>query len=187
MRSFHNDAAVKEKYVARLKAHHKADEIIQGTGFENGRGCAVGCTLDNYSHKAYETELGLPEWLAYLEDKIFEGLPKKEAAKFAVDFLLAIPVGVDLERVRWQFCAYILKIEIERVLTLKISDALKEEVVSAIRGVLVLHEGAIVSGSPSARSAAWSARSAARSAAYQDYAKELLRLLKASGGQRDGK
>src|SRR5216684_1861738 len=83
MKAFHDNEAVKQKYLARLKAHHAADEIIQGTGFNGSHGCAVGCTLNNYDHLAYEHELGLPQWLA-------------------VDFLEAVPVGSNVEKVRWQ-------------------------------------------------------------------------------------
>jgi hypothetical protein len=34
MKSFHNDPAVKEKYVSRVAAHAKADQLVQGTGWE---------------------------------------------------------------------------------------------------------------------------------------------------------
>src|SRR6202022_62014 len=68
-------------------------------------GCAVGCTLNQYNHKAYENELGLPRWLAHLEDRIFEGLPAVEAQQFAVDFLESVPVGTNVDRVRWQLAA----------------------------------------------------------------------------------
>ena len=79
MLSFHNDPAIKAKYLDRVKAHAKADRLIQGTGWKGGKGCAVGCTLEAYDHSLYPIELGLPEWLARLEDRIFEGLPKAEA------------------------------------------------------------------------------------------------------------
>ena len=94
METFHGDKKIKAKYLKRLKAHAKADEIIQGIGWKNGKGCAVGCTLENYKHRQYEVELGIPEWLAYLEDRIFEGLQKEDAMKFPVQFLSAVPVGI---------------------------------------------------------------------------------------------
>jgi hypothetical protein len=105
MKAFHGDPAIKAKYLSRLKAHHVADEIIQGQGWDGSHGCAVGCTLNKYAHEVYETELGLPQWLAHLEDRIFEGLPPKEAQQFAVDFLEAIPVGANVEEVRWQLAS----------------------------------------------------------------------------------
>lgn len=177
--SFHSDKTIKAKYVDRLKKHHEADQIIQGLRFnkDENRGCAVGCTLEEYSHIAYESELGIPEFLARLEDVIFEGLPSKLAPKFAVDFLTSIKVGVDLSPIRWKFCAFIMRENIERVLRLKMPDEVKEQVVTSIRNVLKLHEQEIFSSS-----AAWSAaRSAARSAAYVRYAKEIIRLLKNEG------
>jgi hypothetical protein len=97
MKTFHNDQKIKDKYVARVQSHMEADAIIQGTGWENGKGCAVGCTLENYNPKQYEIELGIPNWLAHLEDRIFEGLPNKEAQKFPLQFLQSMPVGVSVE------------------------------------------------------------------------------------------
>jgi hypothetical protein len=62
MHSFHNDPAIKAKYIARTEAHRAADNLIRGTGWENGKGCAVGCTLENYDHSQYPIELGIPAW-----------------------------------------------------------------------------------------------------------------------------
>ena len=184
MKAFLDDPAVKEKYVTRVKAHAEADEIIHGKYWQNGKGCAVGCTIHSGDHKAYEKELGLPEWLARLEDTLFEGMNNGKAKEFPLKFLQAIPVGVDLEPVRWKFCAFILRENIKQVLSLKIPDELKEQVVKAIRQVLAVHKNAVKEGrfnrsaAESAWSAAESAWSAARSAAIDRYADELLRLLK---------
>lgn len=106
MLSFHNDEKVKQKYIERIKKHKEADAIIQGTGWENGRGCAVGCTLENYDHSRYPIELGLPEWLAHLEDAIFEGLEKKDALEWPLKFLESIPIGVDVENVKHRLAIY---------------------------------------------------------------------------------
>lgn len=179
----------KKALLKEIKKHREADQLIQGTyGEENGnlKGCAVACSLrsiavlkgeelktDYSNHARYETDLGIPEWLARLEDTIFEGLPQKEALMFPEQFIKAIPEGVDLGRVKYKFCAFILKENIDRVLKLKIDDELKDQVIKAIQGVLVLHEKAATTGRWS-ESAAWSARSAA----YKRYAKELIRLLK---------
>src|SRR3990167_353368 len=154
-----------------MEKHRKNDQFIKGKYSQmNGKfkGCAVCCAIDsmnvrlkkNYaydSHKVFEEAIGVPEWLARLSDTIFEGLPEVDNSKFAVDFLKAIPVGVNLEPVKWHFCAFILKENIERVLSLKIDDKLKDQVVSSIRQCLALHENAIKTG-------LWD-ESAARSAA----------------------
>jgi hypothetical protein len=100
MLSFHGKQEIKDKYLARVIKHRELDNIIQGIGWENGKGCAVGCTLENYDHSRYPIELGLPEWLARLEDRIFEGFPKEKAMFWPERFLASIPVGVCVENVR---------------------------------------------------------------------------------------
>jgi hypothetical protein len=102
MSAWHGDEAVKAKYIARVEAHRLADEIIRGVGWEDGKGCAVGCTFDNYDHARGPVEIGVPEWLMWLEDAIFEGLPYEKAILWPTQFLSAIPVGANLEPVRWQ-------------------------------------------------------------------------------------
>ena len=93
--SFHGKQQIKDKYLKRLKIHYDADQIIKGTYWENGKGCAVGCTVHSGKHDSFETELGITWRLAILEDSLFEKLPNKEAKEFPIQFLNAIPVGVD--------------------------------------------------------------------------------------------
>src|SRR3990167_6515043 len=91
MIAFHGKNEIKEKYLQRVIAHRKADEIVKGKYWENGKGCAVGCTIE-YSkssdvHKRFETELGIPEEIAILEDHIFENLENGESKLFPEKFL----------------------------------------------------------------------------------------------------
>jgi len=106
--SFHNNAEIKQEYLNRVKAHQAADEIIKGVYWENGKGCAVGCTIHGDNHAAYETELGIPRIIARLEDKIFEGLDNGEAKNFPLEFLEVIPVGVNLNNVWKKFFVWLL-------------------------------------------------------------------------------
>ena len=108
LRAYNNDPKVKAKYVKRVKMHHDADEIIQGTYWENGKGCAVGCTIEGNQHSRYETELGIPHMIARLEDRIFEGLSNKEAKEFPLKFLKAIKPGADLSMVVPKFFVWLL-------------------------------------------------------------------------------
>jgi hypothetical protein len=184
--SYYNDKILKEKIVKEMKLHKEQDRFIKGHYSKNNgdfRGCAVGCAIDSINkvlnkkyfyndHSKFEDAIGVPEWLAKLSDTLFEGLPDGKNSQFAVDFLETIPVGVDLTPVKWKFCAFLLKKNIERVLVLDISDELKKQVINAIQGVLVLHETATKTGiwdasaAASAASAAWSAaKSAAKSVA----------------------
>lgn len=109
--AFKGKAAVKEKYLARVQRHYDADEITQGIYWENGKGCAVGCTMEQGGdgvHQAMEDTLGIPKELAYLEDRLFEELKNDDAKEFPLRFLKAIKPGADLSLVVakfvvWQF------------------------------------------------------------------------------------
>ncbi len=114
--AFHNDPKIKTKYVKRVKTHYELDEIIQGKYWENGKGCAVGCTIQDDDilksngscHKRYEEALGIPQVLARLEDRIFEGLSNGEAKEFPLRFLEAVNVGADLSLVFHKFVLWSL-------------------------------------------------------------------------------
>jgi hypothetical protein len=109
MLAFHSDPALKEEYLARVEAHRRADEIVQGYGYWiGGKGCGVGCTIHGQDHSRYETELGIPSALARLEDAIFEGLPNPDAMDFPSKFLGSIPVGADLSMVAPKFTHWLL-------------------------------------------------------------------------------
>lgn len=108
MKAFHNDAAIKEKYLNRVRLHAATDEIVKGQYWVNGKGCAVGCTIHSGNHSAYEDELGIPEIIAKLEDRIFEELPNESAMRWPLRFLEAIPVGADLSKVWPQFAIFLL-------------------------------------------------------------------------------
>lgn len=182
MLSFHNDPAVKAFYVKRMADHLAADEVRQNYGYwEDGKGCSVGCTIHSGDHSAYEREdgPGLPEWLALLQDALFEGLTPAAAMEFTAHFFPAIPVGVDLDPVKWRFCAFLMRENLERVSALDIDASLKQKVLSAVQQVLALLERTLATGAcdlaaaesarsaaESARSVAWSAASAASSAAH---------------------
>ncbi len=171
--SFHNSQALKEKYVSRLQEHRRLEHLVQRIGWisENHegtepKGCAVGCTLENYDHGRYPIELGLPVWLAYLEDYIFEDLPPGEAEQFAEDFLSILPVGVDIDgnRVRQRLAILRHTRDLERL-----KDDLPSEAKEAIQGVISwLERGEPEEEREAVREkASWSARwSASRSARW---------------------
>ncbi len=155
MLSYNSDPNLKKMMVSEMEAHEKADAIVQGMYGETKDGkwrgytvsCAIrslnlkfGKNLSTSDHEVYETELGIPKWLAKLEDSIFEGLPVEKSKSWPKRFLSAVPVGKDLQPLKWKFCAFILKENIERVLTLDIPKELKKQVVDSVRGVLNLHE-----------------------------------------------
>lgn len=148
MLSFHNDAAIKEKYLSRVRSHRKMDNILQRIGWQNGKGCAVGCTLENYGHSRYPIELGLPEWLARLEDAIFEGLPNELAMYWPENFLQSIPVGIDVEIVKHKIAIKrldrLLKIQQENLGKYDSTlDNIISKIISAIEVVKKCHKSEI--------------------------------------------
>lgn len=55
MIAFLNDIEIKTKYLDRVKAHAKADEIVKGQYWQEGKGCAVG--WNRASEVAYASEI----------------------------------------------------------------------------------------------------------------------------------
>jgi hypothetical protein len=173
LQAFHNDPAVKAKYLARVREHAAADRLVKGTGWDGGKGCAVGCTLEAYDHSRYPVELGLPEWLARLEDSIFEGLPVADAMTWPERFLAAIPVGAKLEPVRHKLTIRRLD-RLAEIQTAALGkhgediDAVLRKTLAALAAVKRCHESEIGGNvcSVGDRSAAEAAESAAESAAW---------------------
>jgi hypothetical protein len=174
LRAYHGQPAIKAKYLRRVRAHAKADEIVAGQYWENGKGCAVGCTLHSNQHAAYETELGIPEVLARLEDGLFERIYPHNAAfakSWPEKFLKAPKPGADLSMVWPQFALWLLVDPREGVLRFAKTDRTRE----AINRVADLYRRWIDGVKPkrdewlkarSCAAAAYAADAAAANAAY---------------------
>lgn len=115
--SFHGKQEIKDIYLKRVETHYKLDEIMKGFYWEEGKGCAVGCTVHSDRHDAYQEELGIYRHLALIEDSIFENLPNEEAKEFPLQFLNAIPVGVNTDLAFKKFVLWNLADEKEGLLT----------------------------------------------------------------------
>lgn len=133
--AYHGKAAIKAKYLKRIRAHAKADEIVQGRYWEDGKGCAVGCTIHSGNHAAYETELGIPVEIAHLEDQIFEGLKNGAAKAWPERFLKAIKPRADLSLVWPRFAVRLLSDETWGMTVLAKDNA---GCLAAVRGVCAL-------------------------------------------------
>ena len=154
LHAYHGDPAVKAKYIARMRAHQEAGELVHGIYWKGGTGGAIGCTVHSDNHVAYETELGMPEWFALLEDDIFVGMSKAASYRFPMDILSAIPVGFAAwDNLYHKFCAYILRD------VCKFDRTAFPDVAAAVDAIVRLHEQMTESDEQ-----AWSA---ARLAAYE--------------------
>src|SRR5690349_19470839 len=121
MQAYHGSEERRGAVLALVQQHEDQDKIAQGHGYwEDGRGCAVGCTLEslrqlegiahiNHSdHGLYESLIGVPPMLARIEDGLFESLPDGEWQTWPRRFLAAIPVGADLSLVASRFLHWLL-------------------------------------------------------------------------------
>lgn len=172
MKAFHADPKVKKTYLARVMAHAKADEIVKGKYWIGGKGCAVGCTIHSSNHASYETELGIPEWLARVEDTLFEGMSDKVAKTWPARFLKAINPGADLEKAKVPFLILVLKdslkslglVEFDAKKFPQVADAIAQSK-AAVKQMILAQRARNEIQIKAARSAAYSAYSAAYSAA----------------------
>lgn len=179
MLAYHNDQAVKDFYLARIRTHAAADELIHGTYWEDGKGCAVGCTVHSDSHAAYETELGIPRILARLEDGIFESLSNGRSKLWPEQFLDAIKPGADLSFVWPRFAVWLLTDKWHGVL----QYAKTQKAKIAIQNVSDAYQSTMVEGQK--KEIDWSKLRAAADAAArikhrEAQADKLLELLRAA-------
>ena len=133
--AFHGKAAIKKKYLRRIRAHMAADELVKGVYWENGHGCGVGCTIHSNQHENYEPELGIPWQLAVIEDNLFEMLPNAQAMTWPDRFLTAITPGADLSMVGKRWLAWLVRDtagasrdDAERAIVLRMADLMDRSI-----------------------------------------------------------
>ena len=191
LRAFHGDPGLKEMYLARVMLHRQADELVQGTGWKDGKGCAVGCTLEAYDHALYPVELGIPLVLAHLEDRIFERLPRADAQTWPERFLDAPNPGADLSDVWPRFAIWMLDDPEAGVIRFTRTEAQR----SAVRAVADLYRERAPASDPRWRKAraadAYAADAAAayaaRSAHWQRCADKLIELMTSAPVPKKGR
>ena len=108
MMSFFGSQCLRDAVVERVREHQRLDQIAQSIYWDGSKGCAIGCVLHSGEHMAFEQQLGLPVFLAYMDEHIFEKLPLEEAKGWPLRFIEAVPVGVDLELVFPRFMHWLL-------------------------------------------------------------------------------
>ena len=159
-------AETKQTILNRVRLHRQADQLVKGMTGEDGKGCSIWCSFEYYDHKRGAEESGCPEWLLRLNDTLFEGMSDERSQQWPEQFWAAIPVGVDMEPVRWKLAIARHKRQLEhRAEWAEPYGAKVEECLN----LTIAYFELLRSGEPdsAADSAAWSAaESAARSAAW---------------------
>ena len=125
--AFNGKPELKAFLLDQLAKHRAAERLLQGHGYwKGGKGCAVGCTLEAVSrfngnaervidfgrHSLYEPELGIPQVLARLEDRIFEALDHETALGWPERFASAITPSANLTMVWPRFALWLLSEEL---------------------------------------------------------------------------
>ena len=194
MIAYHGREDLKAAFLAQIAQHETADRIVRGVYSKDGQdetleftgGCAVGCslqslavieglaTIDHSDHTLYERYLGVPQMLARLEDRIFEGLPEAEAQAWPRRFAEAIRPGADLAMVGPRFLYDLLS---DPAGAVQRRAQTTPRVKAAVDGVMALFVRWVESGTkPSAtewreaRSAAYAAAADASAADADAYA-----------------
>ncbi|MGL5059295.1 MAG: hypothetical protein ACRC62_04870 [Microcoleus sp.] len=108
--------------------------------------------------------MGLPVWLAYLLDGIYEGLPVEQSKQFNLDWPNAIPEGSDLSKVKYLFLEWLL-IDPEHGVIRFNNDLSISKVAALLRATI---DGKIISEEEwaAAGDAAWDAAGDAAGAAW---------------------
>lgn len=181
----YNKGITKVQFVNEIKKHQQVDNFIKGSYGDYGdKGCAVGCSIQSImdltnticnraDHTCYEQYLGIPEWLARLEDSIFENVRYERSKVWPLEFSSAINQESNLDNIRTPFIVYILK---QNIITQK--KQLKLEIDDDIKKVIDVNKQMITAQESGAVILIAAARSAARSASFEKYANKLLNLIR---------
>ena len=175
-------------HIERMETHIEADELVRGLGFEDGKGCFIGCTFDRYDHEYAALSTGVPEWLWYLADGLHESMSRAvDRGDMALKLLHGFEQCEDFDALERAIHIYIQRQNIERVTALEIDAALKSEVLAAIDAVISCHEAALPVDAPEwaeTRSAAGAAAEAAQvSVTLESSSAELSAALAASSAE----
>ncbi len=195
----------KDAFIKEIKHHQEMDDFIRGNYGDSttSKGCAVGCSIASINklnntnvsqsdHKGLEA-IGVPEWLAHLEDRFFENVSKDRHKQWPLEFSEAINEGADLEAIKLPYITYILEQNID-TLNIQLSKELDDDVREIVNMALKANQDmikALASGDAEAikraREAAHRASRAADSAyraadsAYLDTKSGYLAALSAAG------
>jgi hypothetical protein len=175
MKAYQTGIITKQEFVNEIRKHQEADNFIQGKWFKDGKGCAVGCSLKSISDlknidvdeqgdfKRYEDLLGIPEWVARVEECIFEGLSSEAAKLWPLKFSEAINEGADLENIKAPFLIYVVESTLKTFDHDKYPDVKKviDAVITAIKSG---DKEQLVAAADAARAAYDAAADAARAA-----------------------
>lgn len=190
------DAELAATVMAELEWHREQDAFVQGRYWSNGKGCAVGCLLKGDNHEEFPNAFGIPEILAHLDDRLFEGLPKADSVAWPEEFMGAcIKVGQTREErmkrlgvVGWQFLYWLLTEELPKSVVGEgeIYDNVRKAIAQCADVFLpLITKGEKVDKAAAARAAARATHAAAAAADAVDAAYPAARAMHAAAYAAD--
>jgi hypothetical protein len=202
MQTYQNSAQLKADFLAQITAHEEADAFIKGDyGRMNGhfKGCAIGCAVHslrqlqgvgnaktvNYAdHAKVAKDLGLPLWLAHMEDHLFENLQNDLSKTWPRRLAEAIPVGAVIgDDVLAKILVWLLTSDTFGVIHAT-DDAKVRGWIATIAGAITAEASGTITADQR-EAAAWDARDAkTRDAFYPALSEYVLSLLKALPASR---
>lgn len=96
MQSYHNDIGIKEKYISRIRDQIDSGGLIRRGAWEKGKLAANVCIVEDLH--IYESELGIPKWVARLGYNLFDSMSPDYYPEWIVLFFESIPIGVNEHR-----------------------------------------------------------------------------------------
>lgn len=83
-------------------------ELISFHGDEDLKKFALESNESTFDSKILEESFGIPGWICQVKSLFFNPFKEGECDKFYFNLLSEIPVGVNLDRVKWKFLSYML-------------------------------------------------------------------------------
>lgn len=109
MKTFHENPEVKEKYLKRARALIEGGKLNRETGRFGWIQYIADIELEPNEYYRYEKELGIPMWLISVGHQLFNGASEKRIRSWPEEFLKAIPVGVDVDKIKIPFLVKIIE------------------------------------------------------------------------------
>jgi hypothetical protein len=168
--AFHNDPALKQKYIARVRGHRKAGRIHRDAYRRNSKRGAITATVNSLDYGAYEPQLGIPEALAHLESALFWELPPQRLRFWPEQFLIAISPGTNLSLVCSRMLYWLFSDPAG------ITQYTKKTDIQAMHAIAQLYSRRITGSEPKYKD--WSHASTLATASYSAAKKASLKVTK---------